>query len=401
MAEETRNHPVLIDRFDRWKVVWSVLFYVVLVFVTFTAVEYGSHSMLWGGLVVSLSVLLGAWHGLWRLPRVRLSDRAYFAGAAVLWVSLMIADPDFLILSLAIFAPLCFYRLSWGVVVVAATAGVWLWAQWIQEGRLLWNTVIAVSLAAAAGLILVGFTATVIRQSRERQRLIDQLRRTQSELAEAQRQAGISEERQRLARDIHDTLTQGFASIAMLLEAASASLDSNSPGRRHVERALQTARDNLAESRRLVWAMRPAPLTGASLPDALERVAGQLVEDTGIDVETVVTGSPQRLDEEVDTTLLRIAQESLANIRRHARAAHVTLTLSYVNGAVILDVHDDGIGFASSQPVTGVGLEAMHERAAALGGTLNLESEPGEGTTVVAEIPTRAVGYARALGDPH
>ena len=384
----------------RWNLLWSVFFYGVLSFATFNALAYGSHATLTIGLIVTLVTTLGLWHGVWRLPRSKIADRTYFVGAAVVWVALMLADPDFLILSLGIFAPLCFHHLAWGTVALVGTGGVWLWLQWTGGGSISWNQVLAVGMVVAAGLLGVGYFGTVVRQSRERQRLIDELRRAQADLAEAERQAGTLEERQRLAREIHDTLTQGFTSILMLLEAASASLESSSPSRRHVERALETARENLAESRRLVWAMRPAALTDASLPEALERLATRLGDDTGIRVETVITGSPWRLQPEVETALLRICQEALANIRHHARAGEVTLTLSYVDDAVVLDVQDNGIGFASARAGSGVGLKAMEERAAAVGGTLTVESEPGEGTTIVAQISTTRNPLAPMVGNP-
>ena len=400
MAEPTPHHTAAATRLDRWDLLWTVFFYSVLAFATFNALAFGSHTRLAIGVIVTLVTALGVWHGVWRQPRSKMADRTYFVGAAVLWVALMAADPDFLVLSLGVFAPLCLHDLAWGTVALVGTGGVWLWVQWTEGGSIPWNTVLLVGMVVAAGLLGVGYFGTVMRQSRERQRLIEELRRTQAELAEAERQAGMMEERQRLARDIHDTLTQGFASIVMLLEAASASLEGDARSRRHVGRALETARENLVESRRLVWAMRPAVLTDASLAEALERLGGQLRDDTGIKVETVVTGSPRSLHPEVETALFRIAQEALANVHHHANASAVTMTLSYMDDPVVLDVQDDGIGFAQAGDGSGVGLAAMRERAAALGGTLTVESAPGEGTTVVAEIPAAKTPLTPAVGDP-
>jgi len=390
MVGQIHHHTAAgAEPLDRWSALWSVLFYGVLAYATFNVVADGSNSSLRVSFVVTLVLVLGAWHGLWRLRRLGMPDRAYFLGAALLWAGLMLAEPNFLILSLGIFAPLCFHDLSWGAVALIGTSGVWLWLEGTERGNIPWGAVLAVALFVTAGLLLVGYFATVVRQSRDRQQLIEELRRAQADLAEAERQAGVLEERQRLARDIHDTLTQGFASIVMLLEATAASLGSSSSGRQHVERALQTARDNLAESRRLVWAMRPAPLTDASLAKALERLATQLAEDTGILVETVLTGTPRTMELAQETALLRVAQEALANVRKHARATEVTLTLSYMDDLVVLDIQDNGVGFATErEPGPGIGLHAMWERAEPLGGTLTVESSPGEGTTVVIEIPT-------------
>jgi signal transduction histidine kinase len=241
-------------------------------------------------------------------------------------------------------------------------------------------------------LLSAAYISTIVRQSRERQRLIEELRAAQAELAEAERQAGVLEERQRLARDIHDTLTQGFASIVMLLEAADAALDPTHRAARNITQALRSARDNLAESRRLVWALRPKALSDTPLPVALDRLARRLSEETGIHAETVVTGTATALDGDLETTLLRAAQESLANVRKHARATAVTITLSFMDDVTVLDVQDDGIGFTQSHSAggdgsKGLGLRAMRERVEEAGGTVSVESNRGEGTTVVVSVP--------------
>jgi signal transduction histidine kinase len=307
-----------------------------------------------------------------------------------MWAGLMVADPDFLILALGIFAPLCYYDVRWGTVAVVGTGGVWLWLESTDQGVIPWRTVAAVMLLLATGLLLVAYFGTVVRQSRQRQELIDELRQTQADLAEAERRAGVLAERERLARDIHDTLTQGFASIVMLLEAATTSLPSGTSGRQHAERALQTARENLVESRRMVWAMRPAALADASLPQALRKLTAELAEDIGIEAETKVTGTPVRLGVDEETAILRVAQEALSNARRHAEATKVTVTLSHMDSAVVLDVQDDGVGFAlHGARSNGAGLRTMRERAEALGGTLTMETSPGEGTTVAFELPVR------------
>jgi signal transduction histidine kinase len=275
-------------------------------------------------------------------------------------------------------------------VALIGTGGIWLWLEQMERGGIPWGMVLAVALFVAAGLLLVAYFATVVRQSRERQQLIDQLQKTQADLAEAERQAGVLSERQRLAREIHDTLTQGLASIVMLLEAASASWPSAVSGQRHVDRALQTARDNLAESRRVVWAMHPAALADASLAEALRRLTSELSEDVGIETELKVTGTPLSLVVDEEAAVLRVAQEALSNIRKHAEATTVTVTLSYMDDAVALDVQDNGVGFPSHERRSrGAGLGTMRERAETLGGTLTVESGPAEGTIVAFEFPLR------------
>jgi signal transduction histidine kinase len=214
-------------------------------------------------------------------------------------------------------------------------------------------------------------------------------------LVEQVRQTAVLEERQRLAREIHDTLAQGFTSIVMHLEAAEQGL----PGepetiQRHLDEARRTARDSLEQARRLVWALRPAHLERASLPEALARVAARWSEGLGVEAHVTTTGTGTPLPPEIEVTLLRALQEALTNVSKHAQASQVTVTLSYMDDLVALDVQDNGTGFeptqaqSATQPVDGFGLTAMRERVEQLGGTLRVESAPGEGTTLAIEIPT-------------
>jgi signal transduction histidine kinase len=386
--KETKGSP-----WDRWTVLWGAFFYVVLGYAIFSALFYGSPSGTRIALSLLLATALGFWYAYWLLARISPpSDVVYSLGAAGLWVALIAVDPDFLILGLGIFAPLCLQDVRWAGVGAVVVGGGWLWQLWAGQGSVPWAAVLGASLFLAFSLLAVGYVATIVRQSRERQRLINQLHAAQSELAEAERQAGVFEERQRLARDIHDTLTQGFASIVMLLEAAQESLGRDHRAGRHVARALQSARNNLAESRRLVWALRPEALVDTPLPVAMEKLARQLFEEGGIRADTVVTGTIHSLDAEQETALLRAAQESLANVRKHARATRVTVTLSYMDDVTVLDIQDDGVGFrppteSEAAPDGGVGLRAMRERVEEMGGTVSVESAPGEGTTVVAHLP--------------
>jgi signal transduction histidine kinase len=225
-------------------------------------------------------------------------------------------------------------------------------------------------------------------------------------LVEGAQQAAVLEERQRLAREIHDTLAQDSASIVMHLEAAEGALQAGPHGetdslaavQEHLDQARHTARESLAQARRLVWALRPDLLEGASLTTALERVVARWSRDNGVAARANTTGTPYRLPAEVEVTLLRAAQEALANIRKHAQASQVAVTLSYMGDLVVLDVQDDGLGFCPEGPVAppagqargGFGLTAMRERVEQLGGTLLIESAPGEGTTLVIEVPTPA-----------
>jgi len=389
---------------DRWQLVWAAFFYVVLAYAIWGGLSDGSDSARGVALQLVLAAVLGAWYAYWEFVRAGSSrDVSYLIGSAGLWAALSAIDLDFLILGTAIFAPLCLHDLRWAGVGAAVVGGAWIWLVWTEEGGMPWQAIALIVLLLATWLLSVAYVSTIIRQSRERQRLIDELRTTQAELAEAERQAGVLEERQRLARDIHDTLTQGFASIVMLLEATEASLEHGHHAHGNITRALRSARDNLAESRRLVWALRPEVLAEAPLSVALDGLARRLSEETGIHAATVVTGTVRPLDVQQETTLLRAAQESLANVRRHARATAVTLTLSYMDDVTVLDVHDDGVGFAAPPGAAGrgVGLRAMRERVEGVGGTASIESVPGEGTTVVVSIPVPAAHPADSNAPSH
>jgi signal transduction histidine kinase len=294
----------------------------------------------------------------------------------------------------SVLAPYCFGRVRLALAVLVPSLAGWLWQE-AAAGGLSWSEAAIALLGFGSGGAVAGYVATVSRQSEERRRLIEQLRTAQSGLAAVERQAGVLAERQRLARDIHDTLSQGFASVAMLLEAADATLNPGDPAARHVAAALRSARDNLAESRRVVWALRPELLGDGRLPEATRELLTRLEEETGVRTELVVTGAPHYLDQDAEAGLLRVIQEALANVRKHARATRVSVTVSYMDDVTVVDIQDDGAGFdvdvlARRNGSGGLGLRAMRERAAELGGRLAVESSPGDGTTIVVELPVRA-----------
>jgi signal transduction histidine kinase len=216
------------------------------------------------------------------------------------------------------------------------------------------------------------------------------------------REAGILDERQRMAREIHDTLAQGLTGIITQLQAAEQAADDPAGWRRHFTAAQQLARDSLSEARRSVDALRPEPLETGRLSDALASVAGRWSALHQIPARVATTGTARPMPPEAEFALLRAAQEALANVAKHARAARVGVTLSYLENEVALDVRDDGTGFdpdrlAGPAPVTngsdgGFGLVAMRQRIEDLAGTLQVESEPGGGTAISARIPAASAG---------
>jgi len=380
---------------ERWRIAWHAFFYLLLAYATIEATTGASQSAASKAVRGALAAALGAWYWTWLVarPRTPRRDVLYLVGAVGLWAPLIALDPVFLSLGFGVLAPFCLHDLRHGAAVVLVVAVGWIWQLSRERGAVPWPAVAAVSVFAAGTLLSVAYMGTIVRQSRERQGLIEQLQATRAELAAAERQAGMLAERQRLARDLHDTLTQGFASVVLLLEAAEESLATGRPVDRHIQQALRSARDNLAESRRVVWALRPRPLAEQPLTQALQELTGRLAEETGLHAETVVSGTVRPLGAHVEEALLRVGQEALANVRKHAAASRATLTLSYLDDVVTLDVADDGVGFDQAETVAaagGLGLRAMGERVAVLRGSLVIESEPGEGTAIAVELPARA-----------
>jgi signal transduction histidine kinase len=211
----------------------------------------------------------------------------------------------------------------------------------------------------------------------------------QAQLLAQAREAGAGDERQRMAREIHDTLAQGLTGIITQLEAAQQTAH-DAERERRIDNAKRLARDSLTEARRSVQALRPQALEDHRLPDALAQEAARWTATSGVPAEVRTTGDPRALHPEVEVTLLRVGQEALANVAKHAAASHAWITLSYMEDLVTLDVRDDGAGFAESgysKSGGGFGLIAMRQRVNRLAGQLEIESEPGAGTAVSASLP--------------
>ncbi|MEV5815474.1 sensor histidine kinase [Streptomyces mutabilis] len=248
--------------------------------------------------------------------------------------------------------------------------------------------------ALAAGVFL-----HTERQAARQRALIDDLIRTRRELAASERREGTLAERQRLSMEIHDTLAQGLSSQRMLLQAAERVWESD-PGkaRTHVRGAASVAEHNLAEARRFVHDLAPADLArGGGLEAALRALAARESGDhLTVRVHVDDGGRAPLLPDRVQSALLRIAQGALANVREHAGAATAALTLTLLDDQAVLDVTDDGHGFEPAAlpdapaGARGHGLPAMRARLRQLGGTLTVESAPGEGTALSAAVPLEA-----------
>ncbi|MBE7699325.1 sensor histidine kinase [Oerskovia sp. Sa1BUA8] len=257
--------------------------------------------------------------------------------------------------------------------------------------------------ALVFSVLLGTWVGQTMLQTVRHAQLVDELKAAQAELGTVHHAAGVAAERERMAREIHDTLAQGFTSVVMLAQAASADLDraDTSAARDRLALVEATARDNLAEARSLVTAFAPLPLQGATLVEALERLAARFEDESGVSVTLRLSAVPG-LGSAEDVVLLRAAQEALANVRRHAEASAVVVSLgpggagisppgaARPDGAtVVLEVADDGRGLGPGA-VEGFGLRGMRERVAAGDGVVTVESPPADGTTVRVELPVPA-----------
>ena len=244
-----------------------------------------------------------------------------------------------------------------------------------------------------AAVIMIGVCFKVFAmQIQERVRL-------QASLARVERKAGMSEERQRLAREIHDTLAQGFASIIVHLERAEQVNGlAASPAKAHLDLARSVAREGLEDARRMLAALRPEILEQRALPEALARVCQEWSRRTGIEAKLSVTGSPFPLHPDIEVAVLRGTQEALTNAGRHSEARTAAVTLSYMEDLVALDVQDDGKGFVPSAAAgAGYGLAGMRERIERLRGTFSIESVPGEGTTISFSLPAMVTSTSEVV----
>lgn len=260
--------------------------------------------------------------------------------------------------------------------------------------------------AVVAVLVSLGYRA-LHDESARRLAALEELRQTRDELARTNREAGRLAERERLAREIHDTLAQGLSSLVLLSRGIDRQLgqidrgdqsgatggepDHLAEARTLAHRAEATASSNLAEARRFVRALTPASLASRSLPEALSRlIAEQQERYPGTVWEFHLDGDPEPLATEVEVTLLRAAQASLANVAQHAGASRSVCSLAFGGGEVTVDVVDDGCGFDPTQPPgpDSFGLSGLRRRVEAAGGSCEVESEPGRGTAVALRFPT-------------
>jgi signal transduction histidine kinase len=402
------NTTKTVHAWERLGWVWSVIFYISLIlpWAYWMAQGEATSTERWIASVLVLISGLTHWLFAYEMPRRGIPSRSrlwygvIYAGVitGVTFALISISHTFFFILS-GYFSQLFFFlptRLSIPLFLAGIPA-LAMQANGLDSlGTALGQPIFWIwLLAGGCGALIALWISAIIQQGHQQHELIEELRRTQAELAASERSAGVLAERQRLAREIHDTLAQGFISVVTHLEAADQALDRDlSTARLHIGQATATARESLGQARRVVQDLRPEVLEGSSLAEAVQREVDKWSERTGVTAAATTTGTALPLPPAAEVTLLRAVQESLANVHRHAGASAVSVTLSYMPDRVLLDVQDDGKGFDPESHVQsdggGFGLTAMRQRVEALGGTVYVESSNGEGTTIVVEMPRQS-----------
>lgn len=355
-------------------------------------------------LTVAASLVFAGWYfgGVVIAGRTR-DERLgawWLLGLGLVWVGTVIVSAEFVWLAFSLWLLAgSILRLLWAIVYSVAVFAVVALAPVLHDGSTTYANVIG---PLVGGLFALGISrgyVELVRETRERGRLVGSLLQAQAETAElqeelarAQRESGTIAERTRLSRDIHDTIAQGLSSIRLL---ARASIDgSGADAVRTLEQIDTLAGESLADVRRIVADLAPAELEEGALAEALRRMLHRLRDETGIAVELRVDAGFPALPTSVEVALLRTAQSALANVRRHADASRVVVNLADAQESVRLDIVDDGTGFDAAQwnraPLTGgsgYGLHSMRARLRELGGGLDVESTPGDGTALSAYVP--------------
>ena len=405
----TESKPVKTDFWEKVGWMWPLIFYTTLIFSAILAWSESDKALAQKWQIGTLTVLFALWYAAFAYyttvylaeydrQRYRGPSLIYLTITIVFWFTLTTYHPAFNFVLFSLYAQIFSYsHLRWSIPISIILSGLAAYLQLREpdspslslDNPWLWYFFFA----SAAGIALALYIEGIVSQSVQRRELIEQLQATRTELAGVERREGMLQERARLAREIHDTLAQSFISIITHLEAGEQHLAENvAQSQHHLTQAKEMARQGVNEARRVVQALRPEVLEKAPLPEAIERVVQGWGQQSDTRTSTTVTGTPLILHPEAETTLVRAVQEALANVQKHAHATAVQVTLSYMGDVLMLDVQDDGMGLDQATPPTngsGYGLTAMRQRVTQLGGSLTIESEPDEGTTVVVQLPLR------------
>jgi signal transduction histidine kinase len=360
--------------------------------------------------VVGLAVLAAIWilvFYTWRRPQWRQPTGlmlVYFVGLLILGWLLEARSTFFIAFVIVGFlqAPIIFPAGLAALATAATSCVIYLapsGSQWTEPRN--WPGLAFLVLLQTAAVTGGNYvTVRIMEEQEQRKKMVADLESAlkenaglQAQLVVQAREAGMLDERQRLAAEIHDTLAQGLAGIITQLEAAEGMQSNGAEWRNHFEKAQTLARQSLSEARRSVQALRPGELENSGLHDAINRLTQAWSAASGVTVRVQTVGEPVALRPEVEVTMFRVAQEALTNIAKHAHASRVGLTVSYLADVVRLDVRDDGVGFdvvtaaEDRSDGNGFGLSGMQQRVRRMGGDIDIESSP-DGTAISASVPT-------------
>ncbi|SIT67206.1 Signal transduction histidine kinase [Microbacterium sp. RU33B] len=331
----------------------------------------------------------------------------WLAGLSLIWVGAVAVSAEFVWLAFPLWLLAGFIlTLPWAIGFSVTILAVVIAAPLLHAGTTSYANVIGPTVGGVFALGIARGYLALVRDGRERRRLIASLvsaqteaAQLQDELARMQRESGAGLERTRISRDIHDTVAQALSSIGMLARSASAAPPAEAGA--VLPQIDQLARDGLVDVRRIVDDLAPSELEGSALGDALRRMLARVEEETGIRTDLHIDDTLPAMSMGAEVALLRTAQSALANVRAHAGAHRVVVTMADAGDSIRLDIADDGVGFDATgwsaraerrTDGSGYGLRAMRARLRELGGDLDIESAPGDGVALSASMPIAADG---------
>ncbi|MDO4791445.1 MAG: sensor histidine kinase [Buchananella hordeovulneris] len=363
-------------------------------------------------LVCALAIL--AWHTAGTVFPVRpFSRRAaawWLVGFAFIWLAAVAVSPEFVWVSFLLWL-LAGHLLSlpWGIAFSLAVLILTVTAPVLHHGSTTYSNVIGPVIGAVFTFGISRGYLLLLRDAAERERLLASLTRAQQEMSQlqdelalTQRRSGAIAERTRLSRDIHDTVAQSLSSIRLLAHAGAAS--TGDVAARHTFTQVEAlSGQSLADVRRIVAELAPTELEHGALATALQDMLERLHTQAGLQTELNIDDSLPVLPTEVEVALLRTAQSALSNVRLHSGAARVVVSLIDAGDSVRLDIIDDGRGFdllawEQGTLATGsYGLRFMRTRLRELGGGIDIETAPGEGTALSVHLPLRTEATPAAI----
>ncbi|MEJ1089593.1 sensor histidine kinase [Microbacterium sp. Mu-80] len=361
------------------------------------------------GTAVPVAIVTGVailvWHTAGALLLTRSPSRRtaawWLLGFAAVWVAAVSISAEFVWLAFLLWLLAGhLLPLRWGLLFATVVLAVVIVAPILHHGTTSYANVFGPLIGGVFAFGISRGYLQLLKDAAERERLVTSLTRAQHEMAElqdelahAQRQSGAIAERTRISRDIHDTIAQGVSSIRLLAHAGGGRTQ-DAQAARTLAQIEQLAGDSLADVRRIVESLAPAELEDDALAAALSRMLQRTQDEAGLQTDLHIDDTLPLLPTEVEVALLRVAQSGLANVRLHAQAERVVMSLIDADDAVRLDIIDDGAGFDldawesdADAGASSYGLRFMRARLRELGGGLDIESAPGEGTAISAHLP--------------